>query len=514
MIALRKKHNAPQSTTPSILIKQSCRFNAKKIHRIAILSTTQSHTDSQLNGTAMTETKSMATSYLQTISDIRNGAPVSLFRFVNPTKHSQIRSFSSIYDATSDLQTACNSGVKQLQADFGLFNLESTVTLSSALALEGAGDGTVFTQRSVTNKASFYFKSADSNSFIEDISFRNFVIQCKDGTFFEQQHFIELNGVQRAVFEGLRMYGFRGDAIYLGSGIGPEERHNGNVRISRCVFDGINNANRNAISVIDVDGILIEENSFLRCTRSNMPGPIDFEPNANAWHSVQNVTVRRNRFRANSGGVGEIAFHVPSAVAVPPSNIVIEENDSEGYIGTGSFFYHHTGRLPIESRIDSRIQLLRNVAKNGSRPWFFSDAKGVHMERNSYSDFSQAACLGFRTVLSAVRNISVLGDQYSRIGKIGGVGLAIFNADEISLQDTQFIDCGNGTRSSYAIGFNKGSSSKIEMDGIDISAPTGKTMVAIQKEREHTFTPATNRFERSNTHGLPNFFSTSKPGLN
>jgi hypothetical protein len=331
-------------------------------------------------------------------------------------------------------------------------------------------------------------------------------MQCQEGTFLEQQHLIALNGVRDAVFEGLRMYGFRGDAIYLGSGVGVEERHNANVRIAGCVFDGINRENRNAISVIDVDGIVIEDNLFLRCSRNNMPGPIDFEPNVHAWHVVRNVVVRRNRFRANGGGVAEIAFHVPSVVTVPPSNVVIEDNDSDGYVGKGSFFYHHTGRPPVPSRLESDIRLLRNVAKNGFRPWFLWDAKGARMEGNQYSDFAHSALLGFSHPQAGVSGLEIVDDRYTRGGSIGGVGLAVFTANNIVLRDTAFVDCGTGGPGSYAIAFNKGTSRGVVIEGVDITAPTGKTRIAIQKDGAHHFDPPTNRLSRSNFHGLPSFF--------
>lgn len=433
---------------------------------------------------------------------------MSLFRFVDETKHSQIRSFSSIYDASAALQKACSSGAKHLDAEFGQFNLESTVTFTEPLTLEGAGDGTVFTQRSITNKASFHFKSSGPSAFLDGLTFRNFVMQCQEGTFLEQQHLISFNGVKNVVFEGLRMYGFRGDAIYLGSGVGADERHNAHVRIAGCVFDGINRENRNAISVIDGDGIVIEDNMFLRCTRHNMPGPIDFEPNANAWHVVRNVTVRRNRFRANGGFLAEIAFHVPNVVAVPSANIVIDDNDSDGYTGRGSFFYHHTGRPPQISRPDSDIRLLRNVAKNGFRPWLIWDAKGVRMEGNRYSDFAQSALLGFNHLRAGVRDVQIVNDRYTRGGSIGGVGLTVFSASDLVLRNTAFVDCGTGAPGSYAIAFSKGASQRIEMDGVDISAPTGKTRVAIQKDGAHHFDPVTNRVNHCDFHGLHNFFET------
>jgi hypothetical protein len=86
--------------------------------------------------------------------------------------------------------------------------------------------------------------------------------------------------------------GFRGDGIIFGSGLNDNaapntltERHNVDVTVTNCYIDGVNNDNRNGISVIDGNGVTIENNYFTRCSRSNMPGAIDIEPDAGVFYS-------------------------------------------------------------------------------------------------------------------------------------------------------------------------------------------------------------------------------------
>ncbi len=448
----------------------------------------------------------VATPYLQTLSDIQAGNPVSLFRFVNPARIPSMRAFTALDDASLGVQEAFDSGAKRLVAEYGLFNLESTIDCSAGLTLEGAGMGTIFTQRSVSGRGSFDLKSASSVDFIEGVRFRNFVLNCLTGTFAEQQHLIALNGVSG--FQGLGLYlaGFRGDAVYLGSGGAGEERHNKGVSFAYCTFDGINNQNRNAISIIDCDGLWAENNDFLRCTRPDMPGPIDMEPNTNSWHVVRNIAIRRNRFRGCGGNIGEVAVQVPGVVAAVPSNIVVEANDSDGYIGTGAFFSHSTGRLPTDSSDDSCVKLLRNVVSNGNRPWAIFDGKSHQLVGNTWRDFKQSVLVGYTGMLNFVRKLSIEGDRYIRCGSVGGKGMDVFGVAGLSFRRTDFIDCGKGAVGSYAIDFNAGASSQVEFNGVDISSPTGKTVVAIQKEGSHTFDSASNSFLASDVHGLPNFF--------
>lgn len=446
--------------------------------------------------------------FLQTLSDITNGNPVSVFRFIQPAKIAEVRSFSTTYDAAPAMQLAANSGAKRLVADYGLFNLESTVSLTGPMSLEGAGDGTVFHQRSITQKASFFYRSPNAATLTDGFRFKDFVIQCTVGTFSEQQHLIEMSGVRNALVEGVRFYGARGDGLYIGSGLGGEERHNENVQVRRCVFDGINNENRNGISVIDVDGMVIEDNYFLRFTRSNMPGPIDFEPDVAAYHVIRNVMVRRNRFRACGGNVSEIAVYVPAAVTEPASNITVENNESDGYVGTGSFFSHNTNRLPTDARIESVLTLARNRARNGNRPWGIVDGKGVRMRENTWDTMKREALLGYLDATNGLRDVSIERDKFLRVGTVGGVGLSIFSVARLKMRDVYMEDCGTGSAGSYAIDFNTGTSSYVEMDGLTVTAPTAKTLVAIQKEAGHTFTPNTNKFYRGGLSGLVNAFQS------
>jgi hypothetical protein len=48
------------------------------------------------------------------------------------------------------------------------------------------------------------------------------------------------------------------------------------------------------------------------------------------------------------------------------------------------------------------------------------------------------------------------------------------------------------------------------MDRVKVLSPTGKTLIAIQKEAGHTFTPSTNRFMRGELNGLANNFQAEE----
>lgn len=76
------------------------------------------------------------------------------------------------------------------------------------------------------------------------------------------QHTIALAGVTNALFERCHWVGFNSDGFIAWMGQRPDTvRHNFNHRFVECVFDGVNNQNRNAISIEDCVGW-----SVTRCT--------------------------------------------------------------------------------------------------------------------------------------------------------------------------------------------------------------------------------------------------------
>lgn len=146
--------------------------------------------------------------------------------------------------------------------------------------------------------------------------------------FSEHHHLLNFNGVTRLWIHDCAIRGFRGDGIYLGSSnLAEVERHNTSIRISQNDFDGINGDNRNGISVIDGTGIRIENNQFTRCSRRDMPGPIDIEPNGATFLRIEDISIEGNRFN-DCGGNAKIAVQiaVPADLKRSVRNLHISRN--------------------------------------------------------------------------------------------------------------------------------------------------------------------------------------------
>lgn len=330
--------------------------------------------------------------------------------------------------------------------------------------------------------------------------------------FSEHRHLVSIGGVSNVLFKHVLFKGFRGDGLYVGSSnTAGVERHNENVTIRRCRFDGVNRDNRNAISFIDIDGALVEGCTFTNCTRNNQPGPIDMEPNAFAHPIIRNVTVRRNKFAANGGNVGEVSVYVPAAVTASPQNITVEHNVSAGYVGTGQFFFFSDNRAPSNTSAEHDIKLLYNNVRNGNRPFFVGTGKRVQIAGNTFMDMTGDGRLGFTDTHASVRDAALVDNRFIRCGATSGNGMTIFKADYLTLMRNKFIDCGTGIAgSSNAVNFNTGASSYVVFEENEFSSPTGKTAVAIQKEAGHTFTAATNRYVGNIDTGLSKFFQVEE----
>jgi len=78
--------------------------------------------------------------YLKTVSDIINGLPVNMFRFVSQAKIAGIRARTDTSDLTADFATAMAAGAAEIILDPGLYNTTGAIAMSAiGKSLRGAG---------------------------------------------------------------------------------------------------------------------------------------------------------------------------------------------------------------------------------------------------------------------------------------------------------------------------------------------------------------------------------------
>ncbi|MBS0444562.1 MAG: right-handed parallel beta-helix repeat-containing protein [Proteobacteria bacterium] len=318
----------------------------------------------------------------------------------------------------------------------------------------------------------------------------------EDG-FSEGVHLLIANGVTGLTLDGVRFVGFRGDGLYLGSGVRPgEERHNRSVTIRNCTFDGINRSNRNGISVIDCDGLTIEGSRFTNCTSAKMPGPIDLEPNDHPWHVIRSVVIRGNTFTGNGGSGGQITSYQTPGVLQAPSDIEISNNSFSGYVGTGADITVH-----VKPRAGSELQPMRwritnNRGKNGNQPFAIYSGRDISITGNTWEGYRMSARVsepgkGFHASTVVVQN-----NRFTRCG--GAVEeascVSVYESDHVQIDSNEFADCGNGSERSAAVFLGWGRSSFLQVTRNRVSAPTRQTRLTIYKDESHRYDDANTRF--------------------
>ena len=237
----------------------------------------------------------------------------------------------------------------------------STILLKSYVHIFGEGYLSILQFRLDLDPNPFiFFVDTQSGSVANNIkNVRISNIKFTPGSFTtlsEYKHFIFVNGVSDLTIERCHSQ-FRGDAICIGAGNGitpPTQHitHNENITIRDCVFDGVTKQNRNAISILDCKNALIENNSFINTTRSDMPGAIDIEPNPTPSGTcneiLKNIIIQNNSFY-NIGGIAPFVVKLPGyPFTIPASGIYFRNNRLENVTGGVNFWYKYVPAGGIE----------------------------------------------------------------------------------------------------------------------------------------------------------------------
>lgn len=324
----------------------------------------------------------------------------------------------------------------------------------------------------------------------------SFVGRVVEDAFFQFKHLLNINAATNVKVENCSFIGFQGDGIYLGSSNTGVERHNTNIIIDKCFFDGVNKDNRNAISVIDCDGLIISNSTFVNTTRSNMPGAIDVEPNPNNYAIARNITISNNKLSNIGGNVAAISCYFPvkqETLLNPIYNIKITNNSIVNCAYGITVKQITDGLLLTTPSMDAIVygNHVRNVTNYGM---LIENIKDIVIDSNAFIDIAIRSHLGFNPNNSKIINSSFSNNYFVRAGTSDGIGLSIASANRLNVLNNYFEDCGKSDGTfGYAIDFASNSTSDyITLSGNKISSPNSKTLFAIQKEATHTFTPANN----------------------
>lgn len=342
---------------------------------------------------------------------------------------------------------------------------------------------------------------------ISNIQFRGTVDV--DG-FFDGVHLLNINAATNVIISKCYFTGWRGDAIYLGSSnVANTERHNKRIIITECVFDGINNDNRNAISIIDGEGVVIDKCSFVNCTRKNMPGAIDLEPDIeNFFGIIRDITISNNSFK-NVGGFGGVIGLVlllgQTEYSKTPGNIVIDNNliDQTGSAtgADGIFLYqvqHVTDTTP-----PNRVIISNNTVRSTRRPFKVSGVKGILFKNNTFEYSTHAGLVSGADTISTeskekCQQVEFSNNLFKELGAIDGFGVVVHNdVDRLAFIDNTFENIGlpSGKRGE-AISFVAGTTDWVHIENNRFAGARTTIAVMIDPLRTKT-TPSHNKVLRN-----------------
>lgn len=295
------------------------------------------------------------------INYLMSSAGSAIVRFIHSgtgavarTVEAKLRDFVNVKDfgATGDGVTDDTAAVlaaatahPKLYFPSGTYRLDASnstglrITSGTGYHFIGDGEDTIIKRHSYNPaKACIIFDSGSASAWVTDIRFSDMKFLGDVESLGHDEtygHFISLDGVRRVLFDKCFFEGPRSDALIFGSGPGGgSERHNFDVVVRDCVFDGVIHGvdgGRNAISFIDIDGVLIEGCTFRRWSRNDMPGCIDFEPD-DSFGIVKNVRIIGNDFRLCSGNRGHIALSAVNIAADNLRSFIVSNNSFDGNV--------------------------------------------------------------------------------------------------------------------------------------------------------------------------------------
>lgn len=229
--------------------------------------------------------------------------------------------------------------------------LDGLVITGSNITLRGSGKASVLKQSNtnqimvaVDGRAAKVENLTVENLYFDGPTARHVMTSGTDTKQFV--HLLAMVNVNNVTINNNVFYAFQGDGCEIDQAFvweGPppyaQARHNSNVFITNNVFDGFDNNNRNGISVIDGDNIVIVGNSFNNIAKQYMPGSVDIEPNSYPYYILRNITVSNNTFQNCQGQNGHLGYYIPNnswPISSPPHNFVFSNNTFTGE-GTGIF---------------------------------------------------------------------------------------------------------------------------------------------------------------------------------
>lgn len=433
-----------------------------------------------------------------------------------PTGFASVKSFGAVGDGRTDdtvaVQKAMNSGLN-VWIPAGVY-LVGNLKLRSGHQVEGEGSASILRQK----VGAKWCMSAnpgmegtpDPSKNMSNIRLANLRFEGQAGNvaFDEHIHLLNLNAVTNVTVVGCQFIKYVADGIYLGSSNYLNvERHNYNVTIRDCTFDGMVKNNRNCISIIDGTDIVIDNCKFTRSGRRDQPAAIDVEPNggsADSFSRIERITISRCTFW-DLNSIAHIALILrPNDLLFHPSTDFRIENCR--FVGSGQTNQYglEVTQSSLKSKVNPTINTVpMNLTVTGCRfegvyrPFTFTAAKGVLIENTYFFNSKAYSFLGdgdgvYRNMDFVFRNCDF--KQLGTDSTYGLTSMKVCGIDGLRFDGCRFEDCGpvSGPYGEGLAFSGKTGSSYVTMANNTFTSPLGRTRYGIRVSSAHTMYVASN----------------------
>lgn len=307
----------------------------------------------------------------------------------------------------------------------------------------------------------------------------------RDG--FEQfAHMIGVSGATRLKVTNNVLRGARGDDVaFMSTAKDGEEAHNVDCEVSGNFCDGLIKDSRCFVSVVDCDGLAIFNNTVTRKTRPGgfMTGPIDVEPEDNAFHVARRVAVNYNRFYDNNGSALALLLKNPEFFSTPCRAFQFIGNIVEDMVGGLDLGGYGDTTTIATANLRYDLTVAHNQFKNVERPmriaggWF-----GLDFHRNIITD-ADAIELGNQIYGFPSRELYFHRNRFVRAGRTRGpVFIQDARTIDVEITENRVHDCGRSDGVNGQLLLIRAGDNDVRVSDNRIYNPNGRMKRLVQKD--------------------------------
>jgi hypothetical protein len=339
----------------------------------------------------------------------------------------------------------------------GLYRV-GDIRLAGNIEICGDGVGNSIIYGNDWNRFLFSFNQVNpapgiqiNNIYIHDLTFigRNNLYTGTAADLIRQQqnHLISFYGVKGVLIERVIFKQSWADGLYFGIPMpGQANIPNENIMVRNCEFDGVYPYGRNGISIVNNDGITIQDCYFHDWGISEQPGAIDVENEGIEW-PTRNVKILNNKFKKITSNVAiVIQLRNNRATTVPSQGFHIIGNEIDSCMWTAttgaSGIVVSSNTAPDSVTPPHDFVVKDNIIRHSYGGMSFSKVKGVKVINNTVDSCYYLTNVG-NTASSMVMDILYEGNTHYHTSYVSQyIALQIGRVENAIFAKNIFDDCG------------------------------------------------------------------------